>query len=48
VIVYSDPRSIGERVWLIQQWHLRGAMAWEISQDSDAHALIGALAPVLH
>jgi chitinase len=47
VICYSDPKSIGERTKLIEQWHLRGAMAWEISQDSDAHALIGALAPVL-
>jgi chitinase len=48
VIVYSDPRSIAERVRLIRSWNLRGAMAWELSQDSDAHALMGALAPVMH
>ena len=46
-IVYSDPRSIGERTALVRGLGLRGAMAWEISQDSDAHALIGALAPIL-
>jgi len=47
VIAYSSPRSIGERTKLIKTLHLRGAMAWEISQDSDSHALIGALAPLL-
>lgn len=47
VIVYSSPRSIGERTSLIKALGLRGAMAWELSQDSDSHALIGALAPVL-
>jgi chitinase len=47
VITFSSPRSIGERARLIKALHLRGAMAWEISQDSDSHALIGALAPVL-
>jgi chitinase len=46
-IVYSDPRSIGERTALIRALGLRGAMAWEISQDSDAHALIGALSRLL-
>jgi chitinase len=48
VIVYSDPVSVGERTQLISSLGLRGAMAWEISQDSDAHALIGALSPLLH
>lgn len=47
VIVFSSPRSIGERTKLIKALHLRGAMAWELSQDSDDHALIGALAPIL-
>ncbi len=46
-IVYSDPKSIGERTALIRALGLRGAMAWEISQDSDSHALIGALSPLL-
>ncbi|MDM7853857.1 glycoside hydrolase family 18 protein [Cellulomonas alba] len=47
VVVYSSPRSIGERTALIKTLHLRGAMAWEISQDADSHPLIGALAPIL-
>jgi chitinase len=47
-IVYSDPQSIGERTALIKALGLRGAMAWELSQDSDSHALISALGPVLH
>jgi chitinase len=46
-IVYSDPRSIGERTELVENMDLRGAMAWEISQDSDSHALISALTPIL-
>jgi chitinase len=48
VIAYSDPRSIGERTALIKAAGLRGAMAWEISQDSDSHALVSALSPLLH
>jgi chitinase len=47
VVVYSSPRSIGERTALVKALHLRGAMAWEISQDADSHPLIGALAPIL-
>jgi chitinase len=46
-IVYSDPRSIGERTALVESLGLRGAMAWEISQDSNAHDLISALSPIL-
>lgn len=47
LISFSSPRSIGERVKLIKALRLRGAMAWEISQDSDSHALISELARVL-
>jgi len=47
VIAFSNPRSIGERTKLIKTLNLRGAMAWELSQDSDSHALMNALAPVL-
>ncbi|NUR30354.1 MAG: glycoside hydrolase family 18 protein [Catenulispora sp.] len=46
-IVYSDPKSIGERAALIKLLGLRGAMAWELSQDSNDHALVNALSPVL-
>ena len=48
VVTFSSPSSIGERTALVKALHLRGAMAWEISQDSDSHALIGALSPLLH
>jgi chitinase len=47
VITYTNPTSVGERTELIESLHLRGAMVWEISQDSDSHALIGALSPLL-
>jgi chitinase len=47
-ICYSDPKSIGERTKLIKLLGLRGAMAWELSQDSNDHALISALAPILN
>jgi chitinase len=46
-ISYDDPRSIGERVDLVQRRHLRGAFFWEVSQDSDAHDLVNALSPLL-
>jgi len=48
VITYSSPKSIGERTVLIKALGLRGAMVWELSQDSNAHALISALGPILH
>lgn len=47
VITYSDPRSLAERTDLVRREGLRGVMAWEISQDSDDHALLGQLATVL-
>ena len=46
-ITFDNPTSIGERTALIRALGLRGAMAWEISQDSNAHDLIGALSPLL-
>jgi chitinase len=47
VITFSSPQSIAERTLLIKLLGLRGGMVWEISQDSDSHALIDALSPVL-
>ncbi|HEY2791426.1 MAG TPA: glycosyl hydrolase family 18 protein [Micromonosporaceae bacterium] len=47
VITFSSPQSVSERTLLIKALNLRGAMAWELSQDSDSHALIDALSPVL-
>ena len=46
-ISYDDPASIAQRVDLIQALGLRGAMIWEISQDSDTHELLRALQPLL-
>jgi chitinase len=48
VVTFESPQSIGERTLLIQTLNLRGGMVWEISQDSDSHALISALSPILH
>jgi chitinase len=38
---------VAERTFAIQALGLRGAMFWEISQDSDDHALVNALSPLL-
>jgi chitinase len=46
-ISYEDPRSVHERTQLIREQNLRGAMFWEISQDSDDYALVGELSPLL-
>ncbi|MDX6210570.1 MAG: chitinase [Frankiales bacterium] len=46
-ISYDSPSSVGDRAALVQALHLRGAFAWEISQDSDAHSLISSLSPLL-
>jgi chitinase len=46
-ISYDDPHSIAERAQAINARQLRGAMVWEISQDSDDHALLGALDQLL-
>jgi chitinase len=48
VITFTNPASVGERVALIKALNLRGAMVWEISQDSNSGALISALSPVLN
>ena len=46
-ISYDDPHSIAERTQLIRSGHLHGAMVWELSQDSNDHALLDALSPLL-
>jgi chitinase len=46
-ISYDSPSSIADRTLLVKVLGLRGAFAWEISQDSNAHTLIGALSPLL-
>jgi chitinase len=46
-ISYDDPASVGDRAVLVKTLHLRGAFAWEISQDSNANALLSKLSPLL-
>ncbi|MGY0230292.1 glycoside hydrolase family 18 protein [Longispora urticae] len=47
LITYTDPTSIALRVALVKTVKLRGLMAWELSQDSDDHALLTEMARVL-
>ena len=42
-ISYEDPASVGDRALLVRALGLRGAFAWEISQDSNANSLISSL-----
>ncbi|WP_188316923.1 glycosyl hydrolase family 18 protein [Solihabitans fulvus] len=46
-ITYDDPAAMAERTNLVRAAGLRGVMAWEISQDSDDHALTAKLATLL-
>jgi chitinase len=42
-ISYVDPASVAERVALVHALGLRGAFAWEVSNDDNAHDLADAL-----
>jgi chitinase len=44
-ISYDDPTSIAGKSRYARRQGLRGIMAWEISQDSDARTLVRALSP---
>jgi chitinase len=46
-ISYEDPRSVHLRVQTIRRLGLRGAMVWEISQDSNDHGLLRELTPLV-
>ncbi len=46
-ITYEDPAAIAERTAYITSLGLRGAFAWEISQDSNSGALSAALGRAL-
>ncbi len=46
-ISYEDPASVSARAALIRALGLRGAFAWEISQDSNANGLLSRLGPLL-
>ena len=40
---YVDPAAVRERVALVRALGLRGAFAWEVSNDDNAHDLVNAL-----
>jgi chitinase len=42
---YDDPSSIARKSRYARRQGLRGVMAWELSQDSDARTLVRALSP---
>jgi chitinase len=42
-VSYVDPGAVRERMALVHALRLRGAFAWEISNDDDAHDLAAAL-----
>jgi chitinase len=42
-ISYVDPHAVTERMQLVNADHLRGAWAWEISNDDDAGDLVRAM-----
>ena len=42
-ISYVDPHAVSDRMELVQARHLRGAFAWEISQDDNANDLVAAM-----
>ncbi len=44
-ISYDDPSSIARKSRYTRRLGLRGVMAWEITQDSDARTLVRALSP---
>jgi chitinase len=43
----ESPQSIAERTALVEKYGLRGAFAWEVSQDSSNGDLLDALGPLL-
>ncbi len=42
-ISYVDPKAVGERIALVHALGLRGAFAWEVSNDDNAGDLVNAL-----
>jgi chitinase len=42
-ISYVDPASVAERIGLVRALGLRGAFAWEVSNDDNANDLVNAL-----
>ena len=44
-ITYDDPTSVARKSRYVRRQGLRGVVAWELSQDSDARTLARALSP---
>ena len=42
-ISYVDPAAVRERIALVNSLGLRGAFAWEVSNDDNAHDLVNAM-----
>jgi chitinase len=42
-ISYVDPPAVAERIALVHALGLRGAFAWEVSNDDNANDLVNAL-----
>ena len=42
-VSYVDPAAVRERIALVDALGLRGAFAWEISNDDNAHDLVNAM-----
>ena len=42
-VSYVDPRGVAERIALVHSLGLRGAFAWEISNDDNANDLTEAM-----
>jgi chitinase len=42
-ISYMDPHAVVERAQLVNNKHLRGLWAWEVSQDDNANDLVNAM-----
>ena len=42
-ISYVDPAAVRERIALVHVLGLRGAFAWEVSNDDNAHDLVNAM-----
>ena len=43
MISYDDPESLAHKAQYVNENELGGVMIWELSQDTDDHALLTAL-----
>jgi chitinase len=45
-ISYVDPKAVAQRAQLVNERHLRGLWAWDVSQDDNANDLVDAMSSV--